>query len=224
MQYRTLTVTLNHCSHTTVLVRITAIRNSACPTPDSSVLIDLDAPVCRRLISRAFSPHEMISLVEAIFTRQDEVKIVDYLRGDDVQTFIDVIDEVHPHIPSFLRRTDYLRTFRLLRFRTCASTNQAIDLPTLSPRLRRNSLNLLSGVCGVYRLLPRSLHIPLCYDRLGTPLYRGGYADVWKGEHQGRPVAVKVLRVYLMDDFNKILSVGYHNLSKSVREPTDADH
>ncbi|KAF9646796.1 kinase-like protein, partial [Thelephora ganbajun] len=34
----------------------------------------------------------------------------------------------------------------------------------------------------------------------------GGYADVWKGEHQGCHVAVKVLRVYSTSDFAKIMS------------------
>jgi len=42
-----------------------------------------------------------------------------------------------------------------------------------------------------------------------TPLCHGGYADVWKGEHQGREVAVKVLKVYLTSDFDEITRVGY---------------
>ena len=58
-----------------------------------------------------------------------------------------------------------------------------------------------------------SLKIPPCHDRFGTPLYRGGYADVWKGDHQGRQVAVKVLRVYSTNDFEKITSVGSRSLS-----------
>jgi hypothetical protein len=62
-----------------------------------------------------------------------------------------------------------------------------------------------------------SLQVPLCYNRLGTPLYRGGYADVWKGEHQGRSVAVKVLRIYSTSDFDKITRVGPSSLPKSVR-------
>jgi len=53
-----------------------------------------------------------------------------------------------------------------------------------------------------------SLQIPLCYNRSDIPQYRGGYADVWKGEHQGRPVAAKVLRVYSTSDFDKIRRVG----------------
>ena len=64
------------------------------PTPDSSILVDLDAPACRRLINHAFSPHEVVSLIETIFTSQDEIKMIGYLRGDNAQTFIDVIHDV----------------------------------------------------------------------------------------------------------------------------------
>ena len=43
---------------------------------------------------------------------------------------------------------------------------------------------------------------------MGTPLYRGGYADVWEGEHGGRKVAVKVLTVYMTSNLDKITRVG----------------
>ena len=56
-------------------------------------------------------------------------------------------------------------------------------------------------ICGRQALLPRSLAIPLCYDPTGDPLCHGGFADVWKGRHQDRDVAVKVLR---MDSKNNL--------------------
>ena len=43
---------------------------------------------------------------------------------------------------------------------------------------------------------------------MGFPLYRGGYADVWKGEHCGRDVAVKVIRTYSNSDLQKIIGVS----------------
>lgn len=39
-------------------------------------------------------------------------------------------------------------------------------------------------------------------------MYRGGFADVWKGEHLGRDVAVKVLRMYSNSDLQKVVGVG----------------
>ena len=96
-----------------------------------------------------------------------------------------------------------------LAFDLLPSADQALNLPDLPPWLRKKCLSALCKICGRRALLPRSLQISLCYDRLDNPLYRGGYADVWKGEHQGRHVAVKVLRVYSTSDFDKIMNVGF---------------
>ena len=85
---------------------------------------------------------------------------------------------------------------------------QALDLPDLQPRLRRKCLHILCRICGRRALLPKSLQIPLSHNRSDIPLYRGGYADVWKGEHQGCDVAVKVLRIYSTSDFGKVTTVG----------------
>ena len=63
-------------------------------------------------------------------------------------------------------------------------------------------------MCGRHALLPRTLKISTCYDRTGVASYRGGFADVWKGEHRGRDVVVKVLRTYLNSDLQKIIGVG----------------
>ena len=109
------------------------------------------------------------------------------------------------HTPSLPRHVVSL----LHTLRTPPCVNQALNLPNLSPQLRRKSLRALCRVCGSRALLPRSLQIPLCYDRLQVPQYKGGYADVWMGNHQGRRVAAKVLRVYSTSDFGKIRRVGY---------------
>ena len=81
-------------------------------------------------------------------------------------------------------------------------------LDSLKPRLRKKALSTLCKICGRQALLPRALQIPPCYDRSDDPPYSGGYADVWMGEHQGRKVAVKVLRVLLTSDLDKITKVG----------------
>ena len=63
------------------------------PTSDLSVLANPDTPTCKPATSHTPSPHEVISLVEEIFTSRDEVKMIDFLSGDDAQTFINVIHE-----------------------------------------------------------------------------------------------------------------------------------
>ncbi|KAF9646871.1 kinase-like protein [Thelephora ganbajun] len=77
-------------------------------------------------------------------------------------------------------------------------------LDTLAPWLRRKCLSALCKICDRQALLPRSVQIPLCFNQTDMPLYEGGFANVWKGRHQGCEVAVKVLKVYSTSDFEKI--------------------
>jgi len=58
--------------------------------------------------------------------------------------------------------------------------------------------------------------VPICYDRTGDALFRGGYADVWKGRCCGREVAVKVIRTYSTSDLQKIIRVGHWTYSLST--------
>ena len=135
------------------------------------------------------------------------------LRGDDAQIFIDAIHKVFC-IPYFQRHN------LITLFSSAPPSNllfQALDLPGLPSRLRGKCLSALRRICGRQALLPRSLQIPICYNRSDTPLYCGGFADVWKGEHDGRHVAVKVLRVYSTSDVSKIASVSLRTLAEMVR-------
>ena len=111
-----------------------------------------------------------------------------------------------------MARPDQPHLFVSSAFEFSLPTNQALDIQDFPPHLRRKCLGGLCWVCGHHALLPNSLRIPRCYDRSDAPLYCGGFGDVWKGEYQGRHVAVKVLRVYSTSDFFKVTSVGPHNL------------
>ena len=62
--------------------------------PGSSVPADSNTPRWKRLISHTLPPHEVIYLVEAIFTSKGEVEMIRELRGDDAQAFIDVVHKV----------------------------------------------------------------------------------------------------------------------------------
>ena len=81
-------------------------------------------------------------------------------------------------------------------------------LDGLEPRLRKKTLNALCKICHRQAHLPNALHIPLCYNRFDDPVYSGGYADVWMGEHQGGKVAVKVLRIFSTSDLDEVTKVG----------------
>ena len=81
-------------------------------------------------------------------------------------------------------------------------------MDSLGPPLRQKCLSVLYKICDRQALLPTSLQIPLCYDPSDVPLYIGGFADVWKGEHQGANVAVKVLKV-TSGNLDKVRNVGH---------------
>ena len=63
---------------------------------NATISTDDDLSACRRLISRAFSPHELPSLIEEIFTSKDEVRMIGSLARDAAQSFIDVVHQVRP--------------------------------------------------------------------------------------------------------------------------------
>ena len=67
------------------------------PSPDPSVTLDSYAQAWQRLISGAVPQDELASLIGTILSNEKAIDMVDRLRGNDVQTFIDVIDTVWHH-------------------------------------------------------------------------------------------------------------------------------
>ena len=93
-------------------------------------------------------------------------------------------------------------------------------LDRVAPLLRRKCLRALCKVCSNHALLPRSVQISLRYNRTDAPRYRGGFGEVWKVEHEGRDVAVKVLKVYVTSDLIKITRVGLQTFEVRVGQLT----
>lgn len=83
-----------------------------------------------------------------------------------------------------------------------------LDTADLSSRTQNECLKLLYKTCGHYALLPRVLNVPVHYDRNTDEVYRGGYADVWKGEYCGQDVAIKVIRTYSKCELKKVINVS----------------
>ena len=94
------------------------------------------------------------------------------------------------------------------------SVEQALDRPDLPQSARVKCLRRLYKTCGFHKLLPKNLKVSIGYDHNQYPLFRGGYADVWKGEHCGRDVAVKVIRTYSRSDLQKITGVSCRSFSQ----------
>jgi serine/threonine protein kinase len=78
----------------------------------------------------------------------------------------------------------------------------------MSDRERLKLLNKLCKTCSRHRVIPKSMHIPDC-SKGAEEIDRGGFANVSRGTYKGRRVAIKVVRVCLMDDLDVILSVSF---------------
>ena len=136
-----------------------------------------------------------------IFSSQDESDTIRRLLGDDVQAFVDVMDEARS-APTRHRKPVSIETD------TNAFCHQALDRPDLSPRTRENCLRSLCKMCGRHALLPTTLKTPISFERTGNITYRGGFADVWKGEYRGQDVAVKVIRIYSDSELQRVIGVS----------------
>jgi len=70
-------------------------------------------------------------------------------------------------------------------------------------------LRVLCRMCIEQKTIPESMHIAITCDYpSSSPIYRGGYADVFRAEHGGHPVAIKSLRVYSTSNLEVIVIVS----------------
>ncbi|KAL5480351.1 hypothetical protein ACEPAI_1621 [Sanghuangporus weigelae] len=53
-------------------------------------------------------------------------------------------------------------------------------------------------------ILPSNIFLSGVHRVGSSPVHGGGFADVWKGEYEGRTVALKILRIYLFPDKEKV--------------------
>jgi hypothetical protein len=85
---------------------------------------------------------------------------------------------------------------------------QLLTLPHLDEKVSRRSLRLLYKICKACGMVPASYVVQPELIRVGEFGWSGGFADVSRGEHQGRPVAIKHLRTGTKDEFDRIFKVG----------------
>jgi hypothetical protein len=185
------------------------------PVSTNRVLItpSFSTPAFGCLIRSEFTLGELPKLIETIFACKDVREKARSLCRDEAQAFIDVMDEVLSTL-SWKYPVGFVPTQTL---------DQALDRPDLELALgtRETCLKQLYRTCGYHELLPKALKIPICYNRIDIPLYRGGYADVWKGEYCGQEVAVKVIRTYSNSDLQRIVGVSDSPCSLSIYPRAD---
>jgi len=79
---------------------------------------------------------------------------------------------------------------------------------------RPELLNDLCKMCDIQRSLPKSMVITCLQNVPHIAECGGGSAAVYRGEHRGRQVAIKFLRLYVTSDRDFFLSVSalFHTL------------
>ena len=77
----------------------------------------------------------------------------------------------------------------------------------LLDRERLKLLNELCKTCSRHRVIPTSMLIPDCSED-SMEVESGGFVDVSRGTYEGRLVAIKVVRVYVISDLDAIRSVS----------------
>jgi len=72
---------------------------------------------------------------------------------------------------------------------------------------RLELLNKLCKTCGQHRVIPTSMHIPDCSED-SVEIESGGFLNVSRGMHEGRQVAIRVVRAYVTSDLDVIRGVS----------------
>ena len=85
---------------------------------------------------------------------------------------------------------------------------QAITLPELDEKLRKQYLHLLYKMCNACEMLPASHILQQESIQIGTLHCYGGFADVSQGEYLGCRVAIKHLRIRAKGTPSKIFKVS----------------
>jgi len=87
-------------------------------------------------------------------------------------------------------------------------------------RDRHKLLNTLCKMCSRQKTIPKSMYMVNCLEGELTEEYGGGQGTVFRGEHKGRAVAIKISHLYLTSDLDKCFRVSI--LALRIAEiPTD---
>jgi hypothetical protein len=167
----------------------------------------LDALFWDAIFSMDISSAEGLSNISTLVRSPSKTTMARNLRGDDAQRLINLIDQV-----SDSRRRPHGRMLLL-------TIGQLLTLSHLDEKPSRRFSRLLYKICKACGVLPASYIIQLELTHVGEVEWKGGFADVSKGEHQGRPVAIKHLRVGAKDEFDKIFKVSDCTRSGTSRPP-----
>ena len=78
---------------------------------------------------------------------------------------------------------------------------------TVNAVMRNRCFRVLRKVSQTYGILPKSYHLLRLVLSNTTPYASGGFADIWKGQVDGRKVSVKAFRTQTAANLGKIKRV-----------------
>lgn len=117
---------------------------------------------------------EFPNALTKMLASQESVNTALSLQGEDALTLVDILD-------------------------------QAFEAPNMPLDLRRRSVRILRRLCGLQIILPRSCILSDNISKEGDIAFAsGGFADVWRGRHNGNVVCVKAFRAYTAENLAKI--------------------
>jgi hypothetical protein len=124
---------------------------------------------------------------------QEGMNIAMSLQGDDALTLVDVLDQV-----------SRLRIIAVLRL----TPAQAFEAPNMELDLRRKCVRVLRRVCGTEAILPRSCILSENILKEGDIAFASvGFADIWRGHHNGNRVCIKAFHAYMDENLYRIKQV-----------------
>lgn len=117
------------------------------------------------------------------------------LQGYKALTLVNVLDQV--------------RKLRLIRASLFDRSAQAFEAPNVSLDLRRRCVRILRRVCASQYILPSSCTLLYNISKEGdAPFHPSrGFANVWKGRHNGNFVRIKAFRMYAAEDLSRVKKV-----------------
>ena len=143
--------------------------------------------ILHRLYTLDPSSLDFLRHLYCLIQHDEEDQYLSSLQGPELTRLVDFLDEVRALLLAFFPATK-----RALQALSAISTNDKVS---------RQCLRKLQAICGHRAVLPSSYIISNEVTRVGDgPIALGPIADVWEGDHRGKRVSIKSLRVSLDDD------------------------
>ena len=138
-------------------------------------------------------------LIQLLFEIQDDSLVYQYLCNRNTCSITEYLQKASIPILGFPDPTEESNTAYPLKFHVLTALRKRASEVDIS-RTHRQLRRLLLRLALEYDLLPNGVHVSGVTCANSESVMCGGFADIYKGEHKGKTVALKRLRVFQMMD------------------------